>query len=200
MGKLISVVGNSGVGKTTFVQNLCQGTNYLVCLEKNEERPFQELFMHDLKKYAFINQIDFLLYRAQQEIDIRKGESPGIQDGGLDQDYFVFTKLFYHNGYLSEEEYKICKRAYLVLRENLPMPNLFIWLKAPVELIAERYHRRGRRLDIAQVQDLEVIEGLMDNWLSEYPHDSVLMIDTEKEDNNYSTVSPIAREIIEALN
>ena len=130
MGKLISVVGNSGVGKTTFVLNLCRNSNYFVGLEQHEERPFQELFMLNKRKYALANQIDYLIFRAQQELDIRGGEIPGVQDGGLDQDFFVFTELFFHNNYLSEDEYELCKRAYQVFRESLRAPDLIIWMRA----------------------------------------------------------------------
>lgn len=199
MGKLISVVGNSGVGKTTFVHKLCRETNYLLGLEQHEERPFQELFMLHKQKYALANQIDYLIYRAQQELDIRSGESPGVQDGGLDQDFFVFTELFFVNNYLSMQEYGICERAYQVLRASLPSPDLFIWMKASIELIAERYNRRDRRLDITEIEDMQVIDELLETWLNNLPTESVFVIDTEFEDQNYSKSITIVRDMIESL-
>ena len=200
MGSLISVVGNSGVGKTSFVRNLCQGTNYFLGLEQHEERPFQELFMLHRNKYALANQIDYMLFRAQQEITIREGDAPGIQDGGLDQDFFVFTKLFFHNGYLSEAEYGICTRAYQVLRASLHAPDLLIWMKAPIELVAERYNRRDRRLDITQIEDMEIVDGLLEKWLSKYPVESIYVINSDQEDESYTKVIPKVREFIESLN
>ena len=194
MGKLISVVGNSGVGKTTFVLNLCRNSNYFVGLEQHEERPFQELFMLNKRKYALANQIDYLIFRAQQELDIRGGEIPGVQDGGLDQDFFVFTELFFHNNYLSEDEYELCKRAYQVFRESLRAPDLIIWMRASVDLIAERYNRRDRRLDITQIEDMKVVEELLEKWLGKYPTDSVFVINTELEDESYSKSIPIVRD------
>lgn len=199
MGRLVSVVGNTGVGKTTFASKLCQGTNYYFGIEEPEERPFQELFMIHGKPYALANQIDYLLYRAQQEIDIRKGDNPGIQDGGLDMDFHIFTNLFFRNGYLSGNEYEICKRAYYVLRANMPAPDLFIWMKAPVKMIAERYDRRDRRLDIAQIEDMKAIDELLENWLSKYPAEKVFEINAQHEDRNYSKVIPIVRELIESI-
>lgn len=199
MGKLISVVGNSGVGKTSFVKNLCQGTNYYCGLEQHEERPFQELFMLHKNRFALANQIDYFLFRAQQEITIRGGDTPGIQDGGLDQDYYVFTRLFFHNGYLSVDEYDICTRAYQVLRSNLIAPELYVWLTAPVELVAERYNRRDRRLDITQIEDMNFVEGLLEQWLSNYPAESIYVIDSEQEDESYSRIIPEVRERIKSL-
>ena len=98
MGKLITVVGNTGIGKTTFVNNLCQISKYSAWYEKNDERPFQERFSQEHEKYALVNQIDFLIFRAEQEISIRQGGVPSVQDGGLEQDFFVFTKLFHRKG------------------------------------------------------------------------------------------------------
>lgn len=199
MGRLISVVGNSGVGKTSFVDKLSQGTNFTLGLEQHEERPFQELFMLHKKQYAFVNQIDYMVFRAQQEIAIREGDTPGIQDGGLDQDFFVFTKLFFHNGYLSEDEFGICKSTYQVLRTNLQPPDLIIWMRAPVEVVAERYNRRARRLDITQTEDMEVVERLFENWLSKYPAEALYVINSEQGDRNFSREIPKVKELIKSL-
>ena len=112
MGKLAVVVGNTGVGKTTLVEALCRQSDFVCATEDHEGRPFQELFTQDHQKYALANQLDYLLRRANQEKDIRQGEYPGIQDGGLDQDFHVFTRLFYQKGYLTESEFGICQRQY----------------------------------------------------------------------------------------
>ena len=88
MGKLITVVGNSGVGKTTFVQQLCLKSGFVQAMEQHYERPFQKLFSLDHESYAFANQIDYLLFRAEQELEIRNCEKTGVQDGGLDEDFF----------------------------------------------------------------------------------------------------------------
>ena len=49
MGKLIAVIGPSGVGKTTLVRSLAQKGNFLTALEGHDERPFQALFKQDLR-------------------------------------------------------------------------------------------------------------------------------------------------------
>jgi hypothetical protein len=36
-----------------------------------------------------------MLFRAEPEIEIRKGRINSVQDGGLDQDFIVFTQLFF---------------------------------------------------------------------------------------------------------
>jgi deoxyadenosine/deoxycytidine kinase len=186
LGKLITVIGNSGVGKTTFVQNLCTNSGFIFAKEQHERRPFQELFSLDHQRYALANQIDYLLFRAEQETEIRKGGVTGVQDGGLDEDFHVFTRLFLQKGFLAESEYDICERTYRFLREVLPPPNLIVWLHAPLSVIAERYAQRDRRLGIAKIEDLKAIEVLLDQWLGDNDLIPVVSIDTASEDRGYS--------------
>jgi len=186
LGKLITVVGNSGVGKTTFVQELCLNSGFIMAMEQHKERPFQELFSSDRQRYALENQIDFLLYRAEQEIEIRKGEVTGVQDGGLEEDFYLFTRLFHQNGFLTESEYGICERTYKILRELLQPPDLVVWLEAPLSVLAERIKIRDRGLGIVEIEDLKAMEVLLEDWLGEIDSAPVISIDTVKEGREYS--------------
>ncbi len=164
-GKLIVVVGNAGAGKTTLTRALCRLGHYAVGLEQHDERPFQALFAHNRTRYALPNQIDYLLLRAEQERTLRQSERVGVHDGGLDLDYHVFTKYFLARGYLAPEEYELCARLYGMLRALLPPPDLVIYLKVPVEIVARRHARRGRTLEIAAVADLAALDRLLADWL-----------------------------------
>ena len=186
MGKLAVVVGNTGVGKTTLVEALCRQSDFVCATEDHEGRPFQELFTQDHQKYALANQLDYLLRRANQEMDIRQGELPGIQDGGLDQDFHVFTRLFYQKGYLTEGEFGICQRLYKILRTFLPPPDLYILLMAPSDVVVERFEGRNRRLSIAQIEDMGTIEKLLENWLASVDREKLLVVDSVREDSSYS--------------
>ena len=187
MGKLVAVVGNTGVGKSTFVKAICQNSNFIPGIENHEHRPFQELFTQNHKKYALANQLDYLLLRADQEIKIRSSNLTGIQDGGLDQDFQVFTRLFYEKNYLTEDEFFICQRQYGLIREFLPPPEIIVWLKAPHDVIADRYQLRNRRLSIAQVEDLESIERLLTSGVGSLTTQKLLIIDSVQEDRRYSS-------------
>lgn len=198
MGKLAAVVGNTGVGKTTLVEALCRQSDFVCATEEHEGRPFQELFTQDHQKYALANQLDYLLRRADQEMNIRQGEKPGIQDGGLDQDFQVFTRLFYQKGYLTEGEFGICQRQYRLVRSFLAPPDLIIWLKAEPQEIADRFQQRSRRLSIAQTEDIAAIEGLLSSWLDRIEPKKIIIVDGEKEDRQYAASIPLITSLLEA--
>jgi deoxyadenosine/deoxycytidine kinase len=184
MAKLIAVVGNSGVGKTTLTEALCAAGDFANGLEEHTARPFQALFK-DNAGYALANQVDYLLLRAEQERLMRAGSKTGIQDGGLEMDFFIFTRLFHHKGMLSNQEYQLCERLYTQIRSAQPPPEGLLWLRAPLEVVIERFTRRGRLLEIATRDDLQLTETFLEEWLKGMEPGRIFRIDAAGDDPYY---------------
>ncbi len=187
MGKLVTIVGSSGSGKTTLARVICQAQGYTPFLEDLNVRPFQASFMRELKTYALPNQVDFLLYRAEQELIVRKNDVVGVQDGGLDLDFYVFSRLFLENKYFSADEFALVQRFYGLLRSILPPPDCIIKLNIPLGVLAERRNARRRSLDITINSDLIKIEELIGEWFAKNPPPSpVLEVDFQANDESFS--------------
>lgn len=193
MGKLVNIIGNSGSGKTTLTQRLAETGLFQVHLETHVDRPFQAAFMRD-PRYGLANQMDYLLLCAEQEQQIRAQEGVFIQDGGLDQDFYVYTVLFHRHGYLDKDEFALCERLYHTLRRYMPPPEVIIQLTAPLEVAAQRKASRGRALDISTLNDLEAMNELLPDLRRGLMESAAppcwIEIDSSQEDESYRGCLP----------
>ena len=189
MNKLISIIGPSGVGKTTLARALCEKHDFAIAYEQHNERPFQTLFKQD-PKYALANQLDYLLYRAEQEHELRQSDKPALMDGGLDLDFLGFTRLFHLHGWLNDEEFKLCQRFYTLTRNLLPPPDLIIALSASAKTISDRLAARNR-INIASSEDAQTVSQFMDQWLESISEEKIIRLDITKEGMDYAHSVPI---------
>lgn len=184
MNKLIVIVGASGVGKTTLARALCAKRDFAIAYEQHSERPFQTLFKQD-PKYALANQMDYLLHRAEQERGLRQSDKPALMDGGLDLDFHGFTRLFHARGWLTDEEFNLCRRFYQHTRALLPSPDLMIALTASAQTISERLASRNR-INIASSEDADIFNSFTEEWLASIPPSQLLRLDVSNESPDYS--------------
>ena len=188
MGKLITVIGPSGIGKTALVRALAKTGNFSVTFEQHEERPFQALLKDDTR-YGLANQIDYLLLRAEHERSLRASPQIGLIDGGLDLDFHGFTRLFHSRGLLTDPEFDLCKRLYETLRSLLPLPELVIRLRADQETVAGRLSARDR-INIASSEDFVLFESFLDEWLATLNPTHILEVDVNEDDSKYARLVP----------
>lgn len=189
MNKLIVIVGASGVGKTTLAHALCKQNIFTAALEQHTERPFQALFKQDVK-YALANQLDYLIYRAEQERELRRGDHPALMDGGLDLDFYGFTRLFHTWGWINDAEFELCRRFHSLIRSLLPPPDLIIALSADSHTVRERLASRNR-INIASSEDAELLEHYVNEWLESVPESIILRLDVANESPEYPLSVPM---------
>ena len=197
MSKLISIVGPSGVGKTTLVRVLAKTGKFATAFEGHLERPFQTLFKHD-KKYGLANQIDYFLMRAEQERELRAASQIGLMDGGLDLDFHAFTRLFLSRNLITEPEYDLCRRLYTFIRTALLRPELFVRLAADEETVAARLSTRDR-INIASADDTKTFNSFLDEWLASLPSEHVLKLDVSNETLGYEHSIGVVEERIRSI-
>ncbi len=194
MSILISIVGVSGVGKTTLARALCEQYDFAMAYEQHAERPFQALFKQDAR-YALANQLDYLLFRAEQERALRNGNRHALMDGGFDLDFFGFTRLFRAHGWLTSEEFDLCRRFYTLTRDLLPAPELVIALNAEPKVISGRLAARNR-INIASERDAGLFKEYLDEWLRSLPQKNLIQLDVSNESSDYTQSVPMILERI----
>ena len=105
-------------------------------------------------------------------------------DGGLDLDFHGFTRLFHAHGWLTDEEFNLCRRFYKHTRRLLLPPDLIVSLSASAQIISQRLASRNR-INIASSEDTAVINSFIEEWLISIPTLQVLSLDISDELSDY---------------
>lgn len=138
--RYIVVEGPIGVGKTSLAKRLAQSFNYEILLEKSEENPFLERFYHNPRQMALATQLFFLFQRAQQMQQLRQSdmfEPVRVADFLMEKD-----RIFARQN-LDADEFALYENVYSHLTIDAPVPDLVIYLQAPVEVLMQRIQQRG---------------------------------------------------------
>lgn len=139
--RFIVVEGPIGVGKTTLARRLADTFGSELLLEGAEENPFLERFYQNPRSAALPLQMFFLFQRARQMQELRQGdmfEPVRVADFMLEKDR-LFAELT-----LDSDELRLYEQAYGLLTPNAPVPDLVIYLQAPVEVLQTRITKRAR--------------------------------------------------------
>ncbi|HCK65887.1 MAG TPA: hypothetical protein DHW49_06455, partial [Anaerolineae bacterium] len=127
---------------------------------------------------------DYLIHKAEQEFELRQSDKPALMDGGLDLDFYGFTRLFHTHNWLSDLDFDLCRRFYNLIRAHQPAPDLIVSLYADEKIIHERLASRDR-INIASGDDANMLETLINEWLESVDESRVLKIDVSKETTEY---------------
>lgn len=172
----VAIEGAIGVGKTTLARLLQAELNAQLLLEVFEENPFLSDFYADRAKYAFQTQIFFLLsrYRQQHEVVQRL-----LDAGNLISDYTFAKDRIFARLNLRGDELDTYERLYSVLSENVPVPDLVVYLTADVPTLMQRIAIRDRAYE--RGMDERYIASLAqayEAFFARYTETPLLVIDT----------------------
>jgi deoxyadenosine/deoxycytidine kinase len=142
--RYIAVEGPIGVGKTALATRLANSLGGELVLEEVDENPFLERFYRDGRSAALPAQMFFLFARARQIEDLRQSDlfaTTRISD-------YLFTRdrLFAELN-LDAEELKLYDQIVDNLDVEAPVPDLVIYLQAPVDALLQRLARRNASYD-----------------------------------------------------
>ena len=137
----IAIEGVIGVGKTTLSTMLGDTLGANVVLEKFEENPFLNDFYSDPERFAFQTQIFFLLTRYRQQRELFQAD---LFHRFLVTDYiFEKDKIFAYLT-LQNEELKLYETLVNSIEQNVPTPDIVVYLQSSVSRLMQNITGRGR--------------------------------------------------------
>ncbi len=173
----IVVEGPIGVGKTTLAKRLAETFDTDLMLELPAENPFLARFYQDRKNAALPTQLYFLFQRAKQMGALMQADMfrpVQVSDYLLQKDR-LFAELN-----LDEDEFKLYQQVYNQLTIDSPVPDLVVYLQAPVETLMNRIIKRG--IDYEKFIDDEYLTKISDAYIDFFYHYSdspLLIVNTE---------------------
>lgn len=157
--RFIVVEGPIGVGKTSLARRLAESFNGELVLEPSEENPFLERFYRSGRSAALPAQLFFLFQRARQMEDLRQSDMFApvrIADFHIDKDQ-LFAEVN-----LDREELSLYQQIRDRLDIDAPLPDLVVYLQAPVDALLQRIARRG--IPYERLIDRAYLERLTDAY------------------------------------
>lgn len=198
MKRLILVAGNIGAGKTSLTERLGERMGWRTAYESVADNPYLPDFYADMRAWSFHLQVFFLGHRAEQHMELAADPRPAIIDRSIYEDAFIFARALQIMGNLSERDYATYRQLFDLVVKKLPPPSLLIHLKAPVEVLMKRIHRRGRAIESSISADyLTLLETLYDEWMQAFDLCPVLTIRTD--DLDFVHHSKALDEVIERI-
>ncbi|SDN35489.1 deoxynucleoside kinase [Alkalicoccus daliensis] len=141
----IAVEGPIGVGKTSLAIKLSKYYNFHLLKEIVDENPFLSKFYEDIDEWSFQTEMFFLCNRFKQLEDLYKNH---LHAGyPVVSDYHVFKNHLFAKQTLTDEHMEKYERIYHILTDDLPRPNVIIFLNASLETLLSRIKLRGREIE-----------------------------------------------------
>lgn len=192
----IGIVGNIGVGKSTFIEAAssvplskilssvypkpkdCEG---IFAFPEKFNPIVLDSFYSDPIANAFMAQIEFFNGRLDRQKQIHTCRGIVLEDRTLAEDYHIFGKAQRILQNMSEPEFIAYQRTYRLMTEQIKEPDLLVYFKADVPTLQERIKERGRESELSISADyLELLNNLYEDFITHHVSCPVLVVDADK--------------------
>jgi deoxyguanosine kinase len=180
LGGYIAIEGPIGVGKTSLAQALGLRIGARIVLEDTDSNPFIARFYQDAEKYAFPVQLYFLLTRYNQQRQLAQQD---LFAQATVSDYLLAKDRIFAQLNLDPDELVLYEGVYRLLDGQLAKPDLVVYLRARVEVLAERLRKRNRSFERhISMEYLERVSAAYRDFFFYYDETPLLVVDSSEID------------------
>ena len=193
--RFIAIEGPIRVGKSSLARVLAE-TLHARRIVEPENNPFLDCFYQAEPGMAFAAQMWFLMERHEQMRQVKNSTDPIVSDYIFEKD-----KLFAYVN-LSDAEPALYNRYYQMFREQVPTPDLVIYLQATPEVLKQRLKRKGvageRAISDAYIEQLA---AAYEHFFFHYSASDLLVVNTSDIDfvNNNKDLQLLLKRLSEPI-
>jgi len=183
--RYIAIEGPIGVGKSSLARRLADELDGELVLEEAGANPFLERFYQDPRGAALPAQLFFMFQRVRQLEQLAQADM--FSDVQV-SDFLMAKDRLFAQTTLDRDELALYDQVFEKLEFRGPMPDLVVYLQAPVDTLLFRIARRG----IAYEQGIKrrYLERLTDaysHFFHQYNESPLLIV-------NAATIDPVNNE------
>lgn len=195
--KFIVIEGNIGAGKTSLSTRISNEYNANLVLEQFAENPFLPKFYKEPEKFAFQLETSFLIDRYDQ---LKKQlQTQDIFKSFVISDYYFAKSLIFSKNTLKSDEFNLYRKIFNAIYNNVPKPDLYVYLNLPVENLMHNIKNRGRDYEKYITEEyLEQIQDAYFEYFKKQKDFKFLVINTKNIDfvNNPADYEKIKKTIL----
>ncbi len=158
----IAIAGNIGAGKTTLTKMLAKYYGWEPRFESVSFNPYLEDYYGDIKRWAFCLETYFLKERFKDMMAVQKASHTIVQDRSIFEGVYVFVRNNYERGDLSERDFTTFMELFDLMKSQMKMPDMMIYLRKSVPALIAQIQKRGR--DYEQTMQIDYLKDLNEKY------------------------------------
>lgn len=172
----IVVEGPVGVGKTALARRLADSLDIHLLLERVIGNPFlPEIYRHP-GSTALAAQLHFLFEHVKQVRALRQAD---LFSPNQVTDFLIQANRVFAEATLNPDELDLYYQVYNILLDDAPVPDLVIYLQAPVEVMIKRIRAGGGAHEMKIDREyLQKISDAYTDFFYHYDASSLLIVNT----------------------
>ena len=179
--RYIAIEGPVGLGKSVLADRLGARLDAAIVLDETEN-PFLADFYAGRQGSGFQAQLFFTLSRHRQQLALRQSD---LFSQLTVCDYLFERDKVYAYLNLDDNELFIYQRLYQLLAEDVPVPDLVIYLQSPTEVLRKRLRERPRgEQDLPPLDDeyIKELNEAYNHFFFHYNATPLLVVETSQFD------------------